>query len=509
MPLRVLGVRRANSLRLAETGDPPEWLLLRLRTRNVAAIPVLRRDGGLLLAVAGNALTEEEIQNGRVEGVIEQLGLVGRIECRAQVVGAEQEAEAVEVPMLLFDWPAAFYKHLRVRTGDDNPNWPADMVWPCHGEEANLVVDTAYLAEQAFNWVEAGELHCSDAYLTGLDGGALPWQPEPSTPSEDLLRQLLDQMQETAAAVTQLKGDVEAVKQSRGGQEAVAPSPSPQNALAQARQLVGPAPTTKAGSSAANPVPMPDFVDDEDAEGGVDMDTPTDQLMKMALVSLLSKASSKKKTKGTGLPLTQSGSDSEGEDALRKLSGARGTMLLERLKMAMEENPAAYSTAIETLAAQVLGESSPNASTMEKYVKDEMPLGHEKSLGYMVWCMTRALGCLRSGQTEKGRLVLLLGLAAVEQYRLDGRWEAAWKMTHLSQPPFADWKNRDPHLSQLRADNAHSRLVHPTWAAATIARMKDEEVLVKRRTRAEDRPNDRPPKGKGRGFGRGAETSEK
>ena len=65
-------------------------------------------------------------------------------------------------------------------------------------------------------------------------------------------------------------------------------------------------------------------------------------------------------------------------------------------------------------------------------------------------------------------------------------------MTHLSQPAFAEWKSR-----------------HPTWAAATIARMKDEEVLVKRRTKIQDKPNDHPPKGRGRGSSKGAETSEK
>ena len=40
------------------------------------------------------------------------------------------------------------------------------------------------------------------------------------------------------------------------------------------------------------------------------------------------------------------------------------------------------------------------------------------------------------------------------------------------------------------------RLVHPTWAAAVIARLKDEEVLTKRR---QPRNEDKPPKTGGRG----------
>ncbi|CAE7266388.1 unnamed protein product [Symbiodinium microadriaticum] len=53
----------------------------------------------------------------------------------------------------------------------------------------------------------------------------------------------------------------------------------------------------------------------------------------------------------------------------------------------------------------------------------------------------------------------------------------------MSQPPFSEWRSREPYMSQLRIDHAHSRLEHPAWAAAVIAQLKDEEVLVKRRHR--------------------------
>ena len=55
---------------------------------------------------------------------------------------------------------------------------------------------------------------------------------------------------------------------------------------------------------------------------------------------------------------------------------------------------------------------------------------------------------------------------------------------------------REASISQLRHDFAHSRLIHSTWAAAITARMKDEEVLVKRRGQARA-PG--APKGKGKG----------
>ena len=63
-----------------------------------------------------------------------------------------------------------------------------------------------------------------------------------------------------------------------------------------------------------------------------------------------------------------------------------------------------------------------------------MPLGTERSLGYMTWGIARAITLLRARESEKSHLVLMLLLAAVEQYRLDGNWGAAWRLTHLGPP---------------------------------------------------------------------------
>ena len=96
------------------------------------------------------------------------------------------------------------------------------------------------------------------------------------------------------------------------------------------------------------------------------------------------------------------------EDPLRKLTGANGSLLLERLKLAMEQNPSAYIAAIEALAADTLREATPGIMTVEKYVKDKLPMGHEKSLGYATWGIARAITMLRSDQNKKARLILLL-----------------------------------------------------------------------------------------------------
>ncbi|CAE7232920.1 unnamed protein product [Symbiodinium sp. CCMP2456] len=449
MPMRVLGVRKAAVL--AEEPEA-EWMVLRMEARNVAVLPVLRRPGGLLLAAAGHAFTAVEIEAKKLEGVTEDLGLVGQVE----VQGTLADGSMAETPLLLFDWPAALYKFLRVVTGD---SWPPNLVRPRHGESTDLTLDMNSLTETARNWVEDGEMSVSEAYLTVLE--APPQldpvhgpRPQEAGLSADLVSQLLDRMEQTAAAVAGIKDDLENVKQAASSSQQLPKATGP--ALARA--------------------------DIEDAEEDTG-EMGTDELMRLALVNLLSKETKgKKKSARLGLPLAQS-SESEEEDPLRRLSGAKGTMLVERLRVAMEADPAAYANAIENLAAQVLGEATPNPMTLERYVREELPMGNERSLGFAAWIMVRAVTRMKAGQWEKGRLVLTLGLAAVEQYRLDGNWTTAWRLTQLSQPPFSEWRSREPYMSQLRVDHAHSRLVHPTWAAAVIARLKDEEVLVKRRRR--------------------------
>ncbi|CAE7038127.1 unnamed protein product [Symbiodinium sp. CCMP2592] len=471
MPMRVLGVRKAAALALAGEADA-EWLVLRMEGRSVAVMPVLRRPGGLLLAAARHAFTSAEIESKKLEGVTEDLGLVGQVE----VPGTLVDGSMAEVPLLLFDWPSALYKFLRVVTGD---SWPPNLIRPRHGEVTDLTLDMDSLCDTARSWVEDGEMSLSEAYLTVLEGRAPTAEPAEMPPGgfpADLMNQLMDRMEQTAAAVAGIKDDLENVKQAASSSQQPPRAIGP--ALARAKALVGPAPRTTALPTMDRQEPaIPGAGTGLEAEEEDAGELGTEDLMRLALVNLLNKETKgKKKSSRTGLPLTQSASESEEEDPLRRLSGAKGTMLVERLRAAMEADPAAYSNAIENLAAQVLGESAPNQMTLERYVREELPMGNERSLGFAAWIMVRALTCMKSGHWEKGRLVLTLGLAAIEQYRLDNNWTAAWRLTQLSQPPFSEWRSREPYMGQLRADHAHSRLVHPTWAAAVVARLKDEEV---------------------------------
>ena len=97
--------------------------MLKLESRNTAALPVLRREGGLLLAVDAEAITAEEIEARKIGGVTDDLGLVGRVEVRATLADAQQ----VEISLLLFDWPTTLNKYLR---------WGVAETWPRYCSQA-------------------------------------------------------------------------------------------------------------------------------------------------------------------------------------------------------------------------------------------------------------------------------------------------------------------------------------------------------------------------------------
>ena len=66
-------------------------------------------------------------------------------------------------------------------------------------------------------------------------------------------------------------------------------------------------------------------------------------------------------------------------------------MPVERLREPMEADPAARSNAVENLAAQLLGETTPNRMTLERYLRVELPMSNERSLGFATRIMVEVI----------------------------------------------------------------------------------------------------------------------
>lgn len=501
---RQLAQRNVAKLKLASAGHSFDWLQWNLSDRKAVALPILRRRGGLLVAVPSEAITAEEADTAIVGEEITDLGPTQRTEVSATMAGDEAEEPPFLVEVLLLDVPTAKFSTFSIVAG------PAGILEDCFhfGADAQLIPDAGELTAAAREWVQQGGSH-SEAYLTAIEAD------RPARAAADPMALVLDQLGSLSSALQTLQGDVARLQATGSAQPAAeVPPPLAMGALAKARQVVGPPPRTTARPT------VPEVEELGPAEE-VDMNVADpmnanpedlDQMMRVALLQVLQAQTRKqsRKSKLPGLPTgdDDSESDLEDGDSLRRLAGAKGTMLQEKLKKSMDAKPGEYVKAIELMAAQAVGQTVSDASSLERFVREELPVGTDKTLGHLVWALTKICHLLRSSQPSKAHLVALLALASVEQFRLDGSWTTAWRLTQLQTPPFAEWMNREPNLQALRSEHAHSRLVHPTWAAAVVARLRDEETLVKRRERLpRPTPNPKPSwKGRGRG-GKGSQAS--
>ena len=72
-----------------------------------------------------------------------------------------------------------------------------------------------------------------------------------------------------------------------------------------------------------------------------------------------------------------------------------------------------------------------------------------------------------------------MGIMAAEQQCLDENWSVAWRLTALPPPPWAHWGKVD--VAAVKRDHPRNRMADPSWVAALVAELKDEDFMVKRR----------------------------
>lgn len=482
--------RKLLTLKEAAGEGPFDWILLQTADRSCACIPVMKRTGGLMLALPSAVFSAEELDNGSVEPDLPDIG-----PWIVEAIPVHGTTEDQTVDVLFLDFPITMFGPLRYF--QRKAVWPAGTMF-FDGASTAVLPDEEELVLAAQAWVTDGKPRAAEGYHTALEepsrvpAGA----QDQGADAQGALDAVLQQLTSLASTVTQLQADMGEMRQQQPVQVPEPSSAPRSSALARAKALAGPVPKTRA---VPPPLEAEEFQEDSGQAEAVQEGEDLDTMLKAALLQLM-KPKKKKHASRHFLGLQEGSSDSEPEeDPLKRLHGAKGTMLQEKLRHSMDQSPAQYVAAVEANAAHTLGLAVPAADTLDRYSREEMPIGSSKILGYLTMIIVKAATLLRAKEVEKAHLVLVLALAAIEQAQLDGNWETAWRLTRLPQPPFAEWKVREAHLPTLRANAAHSRLLHPTWVAAVVARLKDEEVLTKRRGRPVAAPGKTGAKGKGRG----------
>ena len=74
-----------------------------------------------------------------------------------------------------------------------------------------------------------------------------------------------------------------------------------------------------------------------------------------------------------------------------------------------------------------------------------------------------------------------MGIAAEDQFGLDGNWDMSWRLTGLEPPPFSEWSRQ--YVERMPADQPKTKLLDKALLSAVIVETQDDESLVKRRGR--------------------------
>ncbi|CAE8636279.1 unnamed protein product [Polarella glacialis] len=225
----------------------------------------------------------------------------------------------------------------------------------------------------------------------------------------------------------------------------------------------------------------------EEGDQEVLEDSSTDDLFKMALLKMLqstggaNKCKKKKKT-NPGLTDFEDGSDEEEEGGpkMSSLAGAKGVENADKLRHAMRTNQEAFIERMEGRMAEAVGVEEVTSKTPFAYI-NRLAMGKQRSLGFMTHLLASIHSAHIKGNPRSARLLVLQGIAAIEMYLLEEDWTAAWRLTHLEQPPWANWSALD--AAAVRREHVRPRITDPVWLSAYLADLK-ERILARVAARA-------------------------
>lgn len=311
----------------------------------------------------------------------------------------------------------------------------------------------------------ASRVEAQGEQLTSLvEAGMAPREPDLMLPAAGHAREALGTLGALPLRAHELHGFTRGiVPDPRDPRQASGSSPP-----AKARAPV-PAPPGLRRTVAPQPPAVPPALAGPAAGGGAEASILTAlQAQTAALVNLM----------GSRKP--RGGSDPEGdsdEEAGARLPGARGPAALEALRKAFEERPeklaAAVSERLRHHHSLVPGAAEDPAPSARAYMATEVPFGSYRTLAYAGWGFACVWDHLASGRSSKALALLSLLLVAVEQAALDeGRWQVAWLLTTLPEPPAS--MARRPVENALRP---FAKLADPHWIAAAVAYIRDVDRL--------------------------------
>lgn len=490
-------------LTFASGGDPSllVWsphasFLKNVGPRSCYAFPVLQRRGGLLLAIPDGFLSEELLLDGSADGFD---GAVGPSKVFEATLLEEDESGTLAPTefvksFLVVDLKDECLSDMQVFGDEVDP----DHVFPFEESMPTAFPKVADVVAKVLEWCDAAVTGRAHFYSAREEQERTP-PPKRATPKKVTNAVLVDQIAALSAQVKLLNDQHQQMMQEKSSSSADR-VPDPVLGGSMAARLpslaasLGISQTPAKASQLMGPPPRVRQTERPDPVQAVRLDEPRLLEEEVAVGDPMLQAISNQSTALTALVAHLTG----GTDALHDLSGGgtsqlsmsgRGVARREKMQQELAARSSGFFLAVQQQlykrmnpsrqVPRTQAEVTASGASMTAYLERYGGYRHARDAGLALWVAAHAMDCAAADDFVGTKEFLALLVAALEQSALDGSWNLAWVLTLMDDPPamlFAD--RMTPVVSHGRP---FSPLIPPSWAATSLAYLKEIELLVTRK----------------------------
>ena len=475
------------------------------------ALVLLKREGGLLLAVPAGAVPQESLQAAGEGDPFTMYGphTIQPIHLTGPGVGSVPE----EADVLLIDVEGAVLAHLSPLSDPLPDNFVS------FGPDPAQLPDLNVLMVAAREWLASVQEDQPMAYFSAVEEHVENGPVEPSTPMAQVPKTaakvkpkrlttaaLADQLSQVADVLPQLTKQISALQRDHEEMrsqlvlqaQTVPPRASQVPVSAPLRsfaKMLGSPPRTRARAPVTQkPQEEEDAVDGELLDEAEDLRSPGGGILAQAvleqskaLTNLVSQlqAGGDPLLDGQGGPSTVSlGSrGAQGREKLQmELSNRSGGFFLAVLQNAFKRMRPAAKVPMSIAAAQELDLS------MVTYLEKFGGYGQSREMGLVQYCLAHIFDNALQNDMDGVREHIALLMTAVEQAVEDGKkWELAYQLTLLEEPPSQLWAYRQS-VTQTRL-RAFAPLCPQRWATVALAYAKEVDYIQNRKNEMTKKPS--------------------
>ena len=168
---------------------------------------------------------------------------------------------------------------------------------------------------------------------------------------------------------------------------------------------------------------------------------------------------------------------------------AKGAAKREKLQAALASRSGDFFLQVMQAAFKRLNPSAPCPASLNDlsgqvsichYLERFGGFGGQREAGYVMWCLAHIADCLIQQDIQGAQEFLALTLVAVDQSVIDhGRWNFAWILTLLEDPP-AQLFHARPYSSNP-ISRAFSPLSPVAWTTCALQYLKEIDLITTRR----------------------------